>query len=147
MAKKELSKEKEILAMEISLTPIFIAFFITVFYLLYLDTIGVELSDQFFISSLIFVAIGSSIVCMALNEVLLKMYGGQFKFKRLVFRWILLTSYLSLVYGTYLCSSLLFPWATLFWLFFFGALPATVIFVAIALKARHLFSRLDKGEW
>jgi hypothetical protein len=148
MTKTEPSQEKQIHIMEISLIPVFIAFFVTVFYPFYLRTVGVELSDQYLISSLFSIAIGSLIVCLALNEALRKIYGGQqFKFKRLVFRWILLTSYLSLVYVAYLGLSLLFPQTTLFWQFLWAALPITVIFVLMALRARHLFSRLDTNEW
>jgi len=145
--KKELSKEKEIHLMEISFAPAFVAFFIAIFCLLYLKTIGVELSDWFFFSSLILVAIGGFIVSLALNEVLQKMYGGRFKFKRLVFRWVLLTSYFSLIYGAFFCLSLAFPWAETYWQFFFGSLIATAIFITIILKSRQLFSRLDKGDW
>jgi len=145
--KKEPSQEKQIRIMEISLTLPLVALFTFAFYFLYLKTIGIEISECFFLSSLLLVISTGFIVCLALNEVLQKLYGGQFKFKRLVFRWVLLTSYFSLIYGAYICLSILFPWVTTFWQFFWGTLMATAIYVTIILKSKQLFSRLDRGEW
>jgi len=146
-SKKEISKEKEIRIIEISLTPVFIALFISGFYLLHLKTIGVVVSDWFFLSSIISVIFGSLVVCLAFNELLLKTYGGQFKFKRLLFRWILIGINFSLLMGAYFSLSTLFPKATMFYHFLFSGLIDTIIFVIIIIKFRHLFSRLDNGEW
>lgn len=146
-SKKEPSQEKQTRTMEISLTLPIVALFAVGFYFLYLKTIGIEITEWFFLSALLLVLSGSSIICLALNEILLKTYGGQFKFKRLVFRWALMTSYFSLIYGVSLLLSILLPWVTAFWQFFAGTLVATAIFVTAVLKAKGLLGRLDKGEW
>jgi hypothetical protein len=145
--KKELPQEKQIRIMEISLTLPLVAIFAVAFYLGYLKIIGVEISEWSFLSSLLLIAIGGFIVCLALNEVLQKIYGGQFKLKRLVFRWTLLTSYFSLIYGAFFCISIILPWTTTYWQFFLGTIIATGIFVILILKGRPLFNKLDKGEW
>jgi hypothetical protein len=145
--KNQLSREKQMRITEISLTVPIVALFATGLYLLYLKTVGVDISDWFFFSSLLVVIVGGFIVRLGLNEVLLKMYGGEFKFKRLVFRWVLMASYFSLLSLASLCFALVFPWETTFWQSFSGALVATAIFVRILLKTRGLFGRLDKGKW
>jgi len=144
-SKKELSKEKEIRLLEISLTPAFVALFSVVIYLFYIETTGTELSDMFLLSSIISVIFGSLVVCLGLNELLLKIYGGQFKFKRLLFRWMLIGINFALLMGTYLSLSTLFPQATTFYHFLFSGLIDTVTFMAIILRFRGLFDRLDKG--
>ena len=144
MTKKRLSKEKETRLLEVSLIPVFAVPLIVLFYFLYLDTVGVDISVLDFFNSMLIVLPISFIVCLTFHELLLKMYGGQFKFKRLLFRLLLATSYFMLCEGAYLCLSTLFPWATVYYQFFFGGLIATGIYVIIILKSRHHFPKFDK---
>jgi hypothetical protein len=146
-AKQDISKEKEIRIMEISLTPAFISLFGVGFYFLYLKTIGTEVSDWFFLSSMVSVVFGSLAICLALNELLLRTYGGHSRFKRLLFRWSLMALFFSLLTGTFFSLSALLPSVDIFFRFLYGALLVTVIFAAIVIRFRHLFNRLDKGEW
>jgi hypothetical protein len=147
MTKKELSKEKEIRILEISLTPAFVALFSLVIYLFYIGTTGTELSDWFLLSSIISVIFGSLVVCLGLNELLLKIYGGKFKFKRLLFRWMLIGINFALLMSAYLSLSTFFPQATTFYHFLFSGLIDTGIFMLIIYKFGPLFNRLDTGEW
>jgi cation transport ATPase len=145
--KKEISQEKQILITEITSTLPIVALLVVGIYLLYLKTIGIEVSEWLFFNYTLFTLVVGFIFSLTLNEVLLKVYGGEFKFKRLVFRWTLMTSYFSLLYGMSLFLSILLPWATAFWQFFFGTLLATAIFLSIVWKSRPLFGRLDQGKW
>jgi hypothetical protein len=147
MTDKQLSPEKQMRITEVSATLPIVVLFVYIFYLLYLKTIGVEVSEWSFFSFGVVILIAGFIVCLGLNEVLLKVYGGEFNLKRLVFRWALMTSYFSLIYGVSLLLSILLPWATAFWQFFAGTLAATAIFVALVLKNKGLLGRLDKGKW
>jgi hypothetical protein len=145
--KGRFSKEKQVHAPRITMAIPLAVLFIVAIYLGYLKIIGAEISEWSFFSYCIVVIIVSFIVYLAVNEVLLKMYGGEFKLSRLVFRCALMTSYFSLIYGVSIFLSVLFPWGAVFWQFFFGTLVATAIFLSITWKSRHLFGRLDQGKW
>jgi len=145
--KKQLSQKKQMRLLNISLTLPIVALFVYVFYVLYLREIGVQISEFDLISCIILIAIIGFISGLTLYEVLLRAYDGEFKFKRLVFRWTLMTSYFSLIYGFFLLFSVLFSWADTFWQFFAGTLLATAIFVSIVWKSKPLFGRLDQGKW
>jgi hypothetical protein len=145
--KKQLSQEKQIRAPHITMAIPLAALFLVTIYLGYLKVTGVEISEWFTVNVVIVVNIVTFPIYLALSEVLVKVYGGQFKFKRLVFRCVLTTSYFALIYGVSLFLSVLFPWATTFWQFLAGTLMATAIFLTIVLKARSLFGRLDQGNW
>jgi hypothetical protein len=147
MTKKELSKEKEIRILEFSSTPTFVVLFILLFYFLYLKTIGVDLSESSLMGYLFSAIFASLAVCFALNEFLLKVYEGRFKFKRLLFRWMLIALFALPLSGAYLFLSILFPWASTYHQMLFGGLIATGIFVTVILKCRNLFNKLDTGEW
>jgi hypothetical protein len=142
MTQKKLSKEKETRLLEISLTPVFVAFFIVMISLLYLE---VEIS--LYAIYLLSVLFGGFFVCLALNEVLQKIYGGQFKFKRLFFRWMLIGLFLVPFVGVYFCLLAFLPWSPIFFQFLFSGLIATGIFMLIIYRFRHLFNKLDTGEW
>jgi len=145
--KKQISREKQVRITEITSTLLLVALLIFWIYLGYLKAAGVEVSEWFFFSSTIVIAIIGFFISLTLNEALAKVYGGEFKVKRLVFRWTLIASYFSLIYGVSLLLSILLPWVTTFWQFFVGTLAATAIFLTIVLKARRLFGRLDQGKW
>jgi len=144
--KKQISQEKQMRILVITSTLPFVALLVVGIYFLYLKTIGIEISEWLFISYIIFVGIVGFILSFTVNELLLKACGGEFKFKRLVFRWVLAVSYFSLIYGISFFLSFVLPWATAFWEFFTGALAATAVFLIIALKLRGLFRRLYQGE-
>jgi len=147
MTADEIPKEKQIRAMEISMTPALVTPFAIIFYFLYLKTMGVEVPAWVLANYLLFGLSVSLVVCLTLNEALLRVSGGRFKFRRLVFRWTLLTSYFFLIWVVFFFLTMLFPWAETFFQYFFGMLIGTAIFVIIILRFRHLFSTLDKGEW
>lgn len=147
MTKDEIITEKQIRIMAISMTPILVAPFAVGFYFLYLKTMGLEVPLWVLLNySLLAIAV-SSIISLTLNDVLLRLSGERFRFRRLVFRWTLLTSYYFLVWATSFGLTVFFPWAGALFQFLFGVLVATAIFLIIALRLRHLFGRLDKGEW
>lgn len=140
--------DKQIRVMKISLTPAFVAVFALIFYFLYLETIGIEIPSWFFFNSLLLVNFAGVVACLTLNEVLLRvLYGERFNFKRLAFRWILPTVYCSLVWAASVLMSLVIPFVQTFFQLLLGTLLATFIFVIIILRLRHLFNKLDKGEW
>jgi len=147
MAKKEISKEKEIRILEISFTPGFVALLSWIMYLFYIGTTGTELSDWFLTSSIISVIFGSVVVCLGLNELLLKMYGGQPKFKRLLFRWMLMGINFALLTSAYLALTTIFPSAADSYRFLFSGLIDTGIFMLIIYRFKNLFNKLDTGEW
>ncbi len=143
---EDVPREKQIRIMEISMTPVLAVPFVVLFYFLYLKETGIEMPVFVFINYILLAIATSMVVCLALNEVLLKLSGGKFRFRRLVFRWTLLTSYFFLVWGVSFFLAVLFPSAQTFQ-FLFGALIATLLFMIAVLKLRHLFDRFDKGEW
>jgi hypothetical protein len=145
--KRQPSQEKQMRLLHISMILPMGAFFAYVFYVVYLLEIGVQISELDLFTHGILIAIIGFIIGLTLYEILLKVYGGEFKFKRLVFRWTLMTSYFSLIYGTFLLFSVLFPWITTFWQWDFGTLTATAIFLIIVWKSRPLLGRLDQGKW
>jgi hypothetical protein len=148
MAGKESSMDKQIRVMKISMTPALVVVFVLIFYFLYLETIGIEIPTRFFFDSLLLTNLASVIACLTLNEALLKiLYNERFNFKRLAFRWIIPIIYCSLIWIASILMSLTIPFVEMFFQLFFGTLVATAIFVLIILRLRHLFSRLDKGEW
>ena len=116
------------------------------FYFLYLKGMGIEVPVFVFFNYVLLAIATSMVVCLTLNEVLLKLNGGKFKLRRLLFRWTLPTLYVFLVWAVSFVLTMLFPSAEVFQ-FLFGALIATVLFVVVILRLRHLFDRLDKGEW
>jgi hypothetical protein len=141
--------KKQVRVMEISMTPAFVAVFAFIFYFLYLKTIGIEISTAFMITVLLFMVLPvATIACLTLNECLLRvLYHERFNIKRLVFRCTLPIMYVSLLWVTSLLTSVILPRVEVFFQFFFGVLLATAVFVLVLLRFRHLFSRLDKGEW
>lgn len=132
--------------MTISLMPMFACLFVTSFYLVYLKASDVEISDSYFLQTIFSVIVAGSLFGMVLNELLVWKTGGRFKIKRLFFRWVIVGSYLLLFIGIYAVLSIVFPFAAVIYLLLFGALTATWIFVIIALKEKHLFSKLDRAE-
>jgi len=135
--------------MKISMTPVFVAVFAFAFYFLYLKTIGIEISAEFMLSVLLFVILPiATIACLFLNECLLKLlHHERFNIKRLVFRCMLPIMYVSSLWATSLLTSALLPEVKISYQFIFKAVLATAFFAIIVLRFRHLFNRLDKGEW
>jgi len=142
----QVQRERELRITAIAMTPVLAAPFVVLFYFLYLKEMGIEVQQSTYANyGVLALAIGS-VVGLTLNEVFLKLNGGKFKLRRLVFRWTLLISYLFLLWTAYFLLTLLFPWVETIFQFMWGMLAATAIFVTMIVKLRHLFNRLDKGE-
>lgn len=146
MTNDQVQRERELRITAIAMTPVLAAPFVVLFYFLYLKEMGIEVQQSTYANyGVLALAIGS-VVGLTLNEVFLKLNGGKFKLRRLVFRWTLLISYLFLLWTAYFLLTLLFPWVETIFQFMWGMLAATAIFVTMIVKLRHLFNRLDKGE-
>lgn len=147
MTKNE-ALERQIRVMKVSMIPAFVAAFAVIFYFLYLKTIGIQISTRFFFDSLLLVNFVGIASCLILNEALLKiLYGERFNFKRLAFRLMIPTMYCSLVWAASILMSLIIPFVEVFFQLLSGTLLATAIFMIIILRFRHVFNRLDKGDW
>lgn len=145
---KDEALERQVRIMKFSMTPLVVAVFVAGLYFLYLKTIDIEISTKFLFNSIVLVTFTSAVGCLTLNEVLLKtLYGERFNFKRLAFRWGLPMMYCSLVWIASVLMPLLIPSVETFFQLFYGTLLATAAFVIVILRFRHVFSRLDKGEW
>jgi hypothetical protein len=75
--KKQISQEKQIRITEITLTLPIVTLFVIGIYLGYLKTIGMEISEWLLFIYIILIGIVGFIVSLALNEFLIKIFGGD----------------------------------------------------------------------